>query len=63
MQVILELMELVAMVHPFDGLSKSNWAISKPRAMVAMWTKKSRQLLAAWWAGCTSSIGVVLLGR
>ena len=31
--------------------------MSKPRTMVAMWMKKSRQVVAAWWAGWTSSMG------
>src|ERR1700754_297521 len=30
----------------------------RPRTMVAIWTKKSRQELAAWWAGWTSSMEV-----
>src|SRR3984957_6877677 len=31
--------------------------MSRPRTMVAMWTKKTRQVEAAWWAGWTSSMG------
>src|SRR5580692_7988276 len=33
-------------------------AMMRPRTMVAIWTKKSRQELAAWWAGWTSSMEV-----
>src|SRR5277367_3076189 len=29
----------------------------RPMQIVAMWMKKSRQVLAAWWAGWTSSMG------
>src|ERR1700733_926034 len=32
-------------------------AMSRPMQIVAMWTKKSRQEWAGWWAGWTSSMG------
>src|ERR1700679_2407097 len=43
--------------------AKSGMATAmRPTTMAAMWMKKSRQVVAAWWAGWTSSMGLSSIG-
>jgi hypothetical protein len=53
--VFFQLMALVEMVNCLDGLFEA-MAMKSPMVIVAMWMKKSCQVVAAWCGGWMSSI-------